>query len=536
MSRIDDHFDEMTGLLYLEGQLDTGRAGEVSAHAAACSACRALLHALETEEVWLREALTAHEESIPARVAEAPGRRTAHWGWITAFALSAGGVYTLWSGFVEPWLTQAQQAGFTQGSLLTMLFFTGAFSEGWNTMRTLMEFLAVTTLAAVAMWLLKKHWKRFTMVAAVMGALACALALPPAAGAAEVKRGDPSYTLPAGQEVKTDLIVWAARTRIDGDVDGDLIVWSQSVTVNGHVKGDILCFAQSLTVNGPVDDNVRVWSQSLSLNGSIGKNAMIFSQQVDFDERATVGGTMMLFANFAELDGHLTGDLLAFSNMMDIEGSLDNNARIRADRLTIGPHAEIKGRTQYSGRRQPDVSPSAKLGSPIEITIVKRGPDYSRPRFYWHQTLLWGASFLFGLALLLIAPGFFADVVQAGKRVGPALGFGVLFAIATPIVAVIACVTIVGLGLGIAALLLYAIAAYSAQVFIGSWLGEKLLGTEVGVGAAIGRLALGLGVLRVLQMLPYAGSLVTLAVLVWGLGALALALYKRTRPPSPAAA
>lgn len=536
MSRIDDHFDEMTGLLYLEGQLEAGRAGEVSAHLDACAACRALLHALETEGVWLREALAAQEESIPARLAEAPGRRTAHWGWITAFALSAGGIYTLWTGFVEPWLTQAQQAGFTQGSLLTMLFFTGAFSKGWDAMQSLMEFLAVATLGLVVIWLLRKHWKRFTMVAAVMGVLACVLALPPAAGAAEVKRGDPSYTLPAGQEVKTDLIVYAARTRIDGDVDGDLIVWSQSVIVNGHVKGDILGFAQSLTVNGPVDGNVRAWAQSTSLNGSVGKNVMLSSQQVDFDERAKVGGTMMLLSGNAEVDGNLAGDLLALSGTLDIDGSLGSDARIRADRLTIGPHAEIKGHTKYTGRRQPDIAPDAKLGSPIETTIIKRGPDYSRPRFYWRQTLLWGASFLFGLALLLIVPAFFADVVQASKRIGPALGFGVLFLAATPIAAIIACVTIVGLGLGIAALLLYAIAIYSGQVFIGSWLGEKLLGMEVGVGPAIGRLALGLAILRVVRMLPYAGPLIGLGVTVWGLGALALALHKRMRPQSTAAA
>lgn len=536
MSRIDDHFDEMTGLLYLEGQLDTGRAGEVSAHAAACSACRALLHALETEEVWLRESLTAHEESIPARVAEAPGRRTAHWGWITALALSAGGAYTLWSGFVEPWIAQAQQAGFTQGSLLTMLFFTGAFSKGWNAMQSLMEFLAVATMGSVAIWLLRRYWKRFTTLAAVMGALACALALPPSAGAAEVKRGDLSYTLPAGQEVKNDLIVRAVRTRIDGDVDGDLIVWSQSVTVNGHVKGDILAWAQEIRVNGTVDGNVRVIAASTVLNGSITKNVMMLSQEVAFDEKARVGGTMTLLSGVGELNGHVAGDLLALSGILDIEGSVGGDARIRGDQLTIGPGAEITGHTRFEGHRAPNVATGAKLGSPIESTIIKTGPDYSNPRLYWHQTLFWGASFLFGLALLLAAPGFFADVVQASKRVGPAVGFGALFLFATPIVAMIACFTIVGLGLGIAGLLFYAVAVYSAQVFTGSWLGEKLLGAGVGVGPAIGRLALGLAVQQVLMTLPYVRFLVFCAIIVWGLGALVLALHKRMSPHSPAAA
>ena len=38
-----NHFDEMTVLLYLEGQLDAERAREVKEHAASCPSCRALL-------------------------------------------------------------------------------------------------------------------------------------------------------------------------------------------------------------------------------------------------------------------------------------------------------------------------------------------------------------------------------------------------------------------------------------------------------------------------------------------------------------
>ena len=33
-----NHFDEMTGLLYLEGQLDADRAQEVKAHLSSCNA------------------------------------------------------------------------------------------------------------------------------------------------------------------------------------------------------------------------------------------------------------------------------------------------------------------------------------------------------------------------------------------------------------------------------------------------------------------------------------------------------------------
>ncbi len=536
MSTPSGHFDEMSCLLYLEGQLDEDHAREAAAHVASCGACRELLRALEKEAAWLHTALVAEDEAVPARLAEAPGRSSMHWGWITALGLSAGGVYTLWTSFVEPWAAQAQNAGFTQGNFLTLLFFSGAFWKGWDAMRSLMEFLAMATLGAVVIWMLRKQWRHFTSIAVVMGALACALALPPAATAADVRHGDPSFTLPAGEEVKTDLIVAADRTRIDGDVDGDLIVFSHSVVVNGHVKGDVIAFAQELRVNGPVDGNVRAFDQSLTINTAINKNLMAFAQEMTLNDKASVGGTMTLFTQVGDVEGHLGGDLLAFAQVLEIDGTLDRDASIRGERLKIGPTAEIKGQAKFEGRRQPEISVGAKLSSPIDVTIRRPGPDYTRFLYYWHQVLAWGASFLFGLVLLLIAPAFFIDVVNSSRRAGPAIGLGVLFLFATPIAAIIACITIVGLGLGLSAILLYLVALYSTQVFVGAWIGEKLLGSGIGIGPALGRLALGLAVIRVLVMIPFLGPLVVLAVIVWGLGALALTTYKRTRPTLAATA
>ena len=286
-----NHFDEMTCLLYLEGQLDADHAEGVRSHAASCAECRGLLRALQSESVWLRDSLEADDESVPARLVQAPQHGGAPWGWISALGLSAGGAYTAWSGFIEPWRAQAAQAGFTQGNLLTMLFFSGAFWKGWDAMRSLIEFLAMATLGLVVMWLLRRHLRRTTALAVVMGALALMVALPPSAGAAELRHGDPNYTLPAGEVVHTDLIVSADSTRIDGDVEGDLIAFSRSVTVNGHIKGDIIAFSQELRVNGPVDGNVRAFVQNLQLYNTVARNVLVWAGDVNLDQGAKVNGT-----------------------------------------------------------------------------------------------------------------------------------------------------------------------------------------------------------------------------------------------------
>jgi hypothetical protein len=107
--------------------------------------------------------------------------------------------------------------------------------------------------------------------------------------------------------------------------------------------------------------------------------------------------------------------------------------------------------------------------------------------------------------------------------------------ITVPIAALLVCLTIVGIGVGVAALLLYVIAVYSAQIFVGMWTGEQILGAGVGFGPALGRLALGLAIIRVIELVPFLGNVVAAIVVVWGLGALALTLYKNLRPAAVAA-
>jgi cytoskeletal protein CcmA (bactofilin family) len=532
-----NHFDEMTVLLYLEGQLDAERARDVKEHAASCPPCRALLGALESEGIWLRESLSAEDESVPARLVAAPERGAAPWGWLTALGLGAGGAYTLWTGFVEPWQTQAEQAGFTQGNLLTMLFFSSSFWKGWDAMRSSMEIIAMATLGLVVMWLVRRRFRRATTFAVVMAAALCAVALPPPAAAADTEHGNPNYTLAAGQVVKTDLIVAADRTVIDGDVDGDLIAWSRNVTVNGHVKGDVIGWGQLVTVNGTVDGNVRAMCQTLTITGTVGKNAMAWSGDVNLDQKSKIRGSATLGAGDGELNGSIGGDVLAFTGGLEIDGPIGGNVRVRAGNLTFGSGAVISGTTKYEGNKTADVAQGAKLASPIEFTQHKRGPDRASPRYYWHQALRWGASFVFGLVLLLVAPGFFYDATNACKKVASACGIGVLFLLALPVAAILVCITMVGIPVGITALFLYVIALYSTQVFVGAWLGEKILGAAVGFGPTLGRLALGLAVIRIVRLIPYLGALVVAVVVVWGLGALILTLYRYMRPQFvPAAA
>jgi len=91
--------------------------------------------------------------------------------------------------------------------------------------------------------------------------------------------------------------------------------------------------------------------------------------------------------------------------------------------------------------------------------------------------------------------------------------------------------------------LLYAPLVYISQVFVGAQVGEWIRGRALQPREGLGRLALGLLILHALSLIPILGWIVWLAVIVWGTGALCLALWNCLRTggtgaptPSPAAA
>jgi cytoskeletal protein CcmA (bactofilin family) len=532
MSNMADHYDEMTLLLYLEGQLEAERARNISAHAANCAACSTLLRSLQHEDLWLRDALAAEDEAIPARLLEAPSANVP-WGWVVSLGLGAAGVYALWSGIIDPWQQRFAQAGFTQGNLLSILFFSGALWKGWGEMTNLVEILATAGVMVIIAMLLRHNWRRWMSVGVVLGALT--LAVSPSAMAGDFYKGQPNYTLSADQKIDTDAFVAADTIRIDGDINGDLYAFSHTVVINGHVSGDVLGFAQSVTINGRVDGNVRTWSQSLLIEGSVAKNVLAGADSVDIDPKATVGGSVTAFAGDVNLNGPVGRDVLASAGMFTVNSKIGGNVLVRARNISVGSDASIAGGLTYKGDQSPKIDSGAKIAGPVQAKYEEYVPYYKQPKFFRKIAFSWAAATVFSLALILLIPAFFTDVLRSLDRVGISAGAGILAIAGVPFAAVIACITIVGLAVGIAAILLYLIGLYSAQVFVGAWIGRKILGEGSGSGAMFGRAALGLAILGLVKLVPWVGIFVTAIVLFWGAGAIARTVYRRLHPSLAAA-
>jgi hypothetical protein len=100
---------------------------------------------------------------------------------------------------------------------------------------------------------------------------------------------------------------------------------------------------------------------------------------------------------------------------------------------------------------------------------------------------------------------------------------------------IIAIATLVGLFVGLSSLFVWFIAVYAAQPVVGALLGQWILGRTKETWPLIGRMMLGVFLIRIATLLPF-GWVIKLGVVLWGLGAISLALYRRYQPAVPAQA
>jgi hypothetical protein len=150
--------------------------------------------------------------------------------------------------------------------------------------------------------------------------------------------------------------------------------------------------------------------------------------------------------------------------------------------------------------------------------------------------LFWvGAVALLGAALLFAFPGFATATVQTLEH-EPWMALGVGFAalVGGPLVAILLCLTVLGMALGLMVFAVYALALVAGflagALFLGTLVLRRVRGEPAtALGHWIAALGTGLVAVALVCLVPLLGPLVGLTVLLLGLGALALRVHREWR-------
>lgn len=241
--------------------------------------------------------------------------------------------------------------------------------------------------------------------------------------------------------------------------------------------------------------------------------------------------TVVIFDGPAVIDGTVNGAVVALNGDIRVTGTVDEDVVALRGRAIIESGARVGGDVVSS--ESPQVAPGATIeGDTRTVRFSFRAVGL----FFWFAW--WVAATvslaILGLLLLRLAPAAMAACLAVARNdVAAAAGWGLAVAIGLPIASV-AMLTLVGIPLGLLGLLSLAILYSLGYVVAALALGRSVVKEPTSVYLSF---LVGLGVLRVVGLVPVVGGLVTFLAFAFGLGAVAIAGSRAARrPPTPVVA
>ena len=297
-------------------------------------------------------------------------------------------------------------------------------------------------------------------------------------------------------------------------------------------------------VTTPVDGNLFAAGGRITVDTSVSGRTRMAGGHVEIAPGATLAKGLSAAGGEVIVRGRVDGDLRAAGGHVTLDGPVTGDASVSAGTLDLGPNARIDGRLVYRGESI-ERDPAAQVAG----GVVQRPSRRHRSWDGGVARTVTGAVWTLGLMVLaaIIAGALPGPMrrVQEEVRTQPWLAslFGIVALICIPIAAVIVMITIVGIPIGLLAILGYVALVVVGYVCASVVLSGLILERYKSDAAArtawrVGAAVLAMLVISTVAHLPFVGGAVALVMLVIGVGAIVAAVvHRKTAAPAlPAAA
>jgi hypothetical protein len=375
-----------------------------------------------------------------------------------------------------------------------------------------------------------RRWIRVLAAAIAGGALVAVVPLE--AMAADLRQGS-DVTIGAAETVNDDLYAGAGTISVNGTVNGSVIGGGGTIGVSGNVTGNLILGGGTINVTGHVGGSIIAAGGNLTLNGPVEHDIVVTGGMINVGSGATIGRDLVVAGGMATVSAPVARRVQMTSGSLTLRNRVGGDVRGRVDHLKLDG-AQIAGNLDYTSDNPVELVNGARVsGTTTRHTPADRGAGAAGNGLVrWLQGLV--GIFALGLLLIFLLPGLSIRAINT-ERAQPwaSLGIGAAICVITPIVALIVLIVGIFIGgwwLGLLLIPLWILALAVGYVVSGFLVG-RLVFAQLGWGQYHDALKLlgGLFVLGVAVIIPVVGWLVGLAALVFGTGALALAVTQQAR-------
>jgi hypothetical protein len=524
---------------FADGELPECQAKELIAHLHVCAVCRERVAALKAENRLLAQSLRSNswweteQEPLEPEVPE-----PAKIGHLAAIFI--GAAILLRMGFslilsMEPpsgldWLNPLSMSG-QLNWLSNGIFYI--FREGSSMMTSLVNELSSALLCLLILGCLAAVTRRAKGITPIIGLIALMFAFVMPGYSIEIRKpgkGSGGVSVAPNETVNDTLVALGDSVNVRGTITGDLIAFARQISIQGTVQGNVIAFAQRIDITGNVGGDIFGFGQSIQANGHVGGSLWGFAQTPAVGLGGKLEQDATLFGSNISVDGDVGRDLTTFGAILDVGGVIGRDVRFRGAQLLVRAPSRV-GRNldaRVGSEKGVQIDPGVTITGNRKVELEAPKPNrYLTFGFYTSQLLRIGAAFLMGLLLFWLLPAAGRVSFSNGRSLLTSGGIGFLAAVATPVAVLIAAITLIGIPIALVMLALWLLGLYLAKIIVAKFIGCAILGRkdETMPSTALA-LLLGLVVAIVAINLPFIGGVLNFLLMLVGLGALAMTIYK----------
>jgi len=334
--------------------------------------------------------------------------------------------------------------------------------------------------------------------------------------------------------ISEDVYLAGSSVTVHARVEGDLVAAGGDVQTTDTVRGDVLMAGGTVQVRGQVEDDVRAVGADVAIAAQITDDLLAAGGNVTVSPDTTVGGRAWLAGGAVDMRGTVSKGLKIGGGRITIGGNIGGDAELMGENIDILPGTVIRGNLTYWSPTEISLDKTVRVGGTVtHVDVEAEMPR--RPAAAGMRVGLFTTLAVTAVVFALLFPGFSVEASRALHN-APwiSLGLGLAMLMTTPLVILLLFVSLLGIWLGLVLLALYFVMLLGG-VLIGllslaelglKWRGPVDHSRRWRIGAIVASAAL----LWLVCLLPGIGAVVMFALLVLGLGALSLALWRRYHP------
>lgn len=358
-----------------------------------------------------------------------------------------------------------------------------------------------------------------------------------------------AWSLPAAAQER-DINVARSRVNVSADDVASVRAAGAQVTITGTVRDSIMAAGALVDIKASTGGDLSVAGAQVNVEGDIGGQARLaaadlkfsakahgslngFAASIEIVEGARVGPNSSLAAALVDFRGGADDNLSVSGDEVVFSGQASGSVVIEARKVRITDKAKIDGDLTIRSIEAADIATTATIGGDLAQSISETpSSDEQETETRLSSTFAFAVStLLLGFMILLFA-GASAEqaIVMMRSRPGWSMLWGLAAFLGVPIAALLAMVTIVGIPIGLFALLAYPFVLLLGVAAAILGVSDFLFNRSAELKSTRQRLLYlfaGVAMLAVASLIPFLGRFVLIGTLLLGLGAAAVTIQDR---------